>query len=152
MSHWKIFEVKIFLSGCEWQNQTCGKLKYTIVLHCGTIKQQYTYLSQNLSWELNFNMKIFQSMITLHQTMPFIKWEGQLYEGGVSTSLVRVFTNLFWCGRVGGYHLNIPPESDWVATVRNSCSPHHIHILGEEGGERKCNSWWKEGRREWSHK
>ena len=109
------------------------KIKIHQELHCGTIKQQYTYLSQNLSWELNFNMKISQSMITLHQTMPFIKWEGQLYEGGVSTSLVRVFTNLFWCGRVGGYHLNIPPESDWVAMVRNSCSPHHIHILGGGG-------------------
>ena len=73
----------------------------------------------------------------------FMEWEATREECLLGTSsLVEVFTDLFWYGRVGGYHLNIPPGSDWVAMVRNSCSPHHIHNIlgGGKEGERKCNS------------
>ena len=50
----------------------------------------------------------------------FMNWEA-MREGCLlgTSSLVEVFTDLFWCGRGGVYHLNIPPGSDWVATVRN---------------------------------
>ena len=53
-----------------------------------------------------------------------------------TSSLVGVFTDLFWYGRVGRYRLNTLPGSDWVAMVRNSCSLHHIHMLGGEGREK----------------
>ena len=85
-------------------------------------------------------MRVFTRRIILLQgrEQVVMEWEA-MREGyllGTSSS-VEVFTDLFWCGRGGVYHLNVPPGSDWVATVRNSCSPHHIHILRRRERKRK---------------